>query len=177
MKEILVTGSIRNTDAGGHAPDPFQGRAVLRAYSVEDGAAVIEVLEDPEVVRWLAALPVPVDPEAAEKYLTFLNDPDVIAQTLWVDDNLAGVISLGTELSFWIKAAFHNTGLGTWAVAQFLHLLPAKQGRVTACCMQSNLAAKAVLQKLEFEPVGDPFRRFSFAHERAVTFLRFERQS
>ncbi len=163
-------------DEGEHGGTALGARASLRPYSASDAVAVIAALQDPVLTRWLAALPVPPDRQSGEKYLQFLGDRDVWARVLCVDGDLAGIISLGTELSFWIRPAFHGQGLGLWAVREFLHRLPDGTGTVTACCMAQNQAAAALLRKLGFDLVGPPFRRFSFAHGHAVAFLRFQRR-
>ena len=154
----------------------FLGRTVLRPYCAKDAEAIIAALQDSELAGWLAALPVPVDRNSAEMYLQFLGDPDVRAQVLTVDGKLVGVVSLGTELSFWIRRAFHGRGLGSWAVGSFLNRLPTEFEVVSSCCMAENKSASAVLLKLGFDRVGPPFRRFSFAHEHAIDFLRFQRR-
>lgn len=147
--------------------------ASLRPFSDADAAEMLNALGDCEMVRWLAALPVPVDPESGNTYLRFLLDPDVRAYTLRVDQTFAGLVSLGTELTFWIRAEMQGKGLGTWAVRRFLDQLPADVAKVTACCMKENTSAANLLINIGFSQVGPPFKRFSFAHEHAIQFLRF----
>lgn len=151
----------------------LRSRASLRPFSDADATEILDALQDCEMVRWLAALPVPVDPESGNTYLRFLLDPDVHAYTLRVDRTFAGLVSLGTELTFWIRAEMQGNGLGRWAVRRFLEQLPADITTVTACCMQENAAAANLLIRLGFSQVRPPFKRFSFAHEHAVPFLRF----
>ncbi|MDU9004453.1 GNAT family N-acetyltransferase [Sedimentitalea todarodis] len=146
----------------------------LRRMCPSDASAITEALWDPELARWLAAFSLPGDPVDYQRYLDFLCDPDVFARVVCVDGNPVGVISLGTELSFWIKRAFHQRGLGLWAVRSFLDQLPDDTGVVNACCMFENKTAAAFLTRLGFRRTTERFRRFSFAHGHAVEFLRFQ---
>ena len=145
----------------------------LRPYATSDADAVAKALDDEALLRWLAALPVPLDQDACEKYLGFLSDPEVYASVICVDDVPVGSVSLGTELSFWITCEFQGHGLGLWAARGFLEQLPATIETVTACCMRDNRSSIAILTRLGFECAGGPFRRFSFAHGHAVDFLRY----
>lgn len=147
--------------------------ATLRPYEPEDADAVARALEDKELLRWLAALSIPLEPDDRDNYLEFLGDPDVCASVVCVDGIPVGSVSLGTELSFWIARKFHGQGLGLWAVRRFLKQIPKSHGPITACCMRDNLSATAILDRLDFQCTQTPFRRFSFAHGHAVEFLRY----
>lgn len=147
--------------------------ATLRPYEPEDATAIMCALEDEELLRWLAALPIPLQPEDRDSYLGFLGDPDVCASVICVDGLPVGSVSLGTELSFWIARKFHGQGLGLWAVRRFLDQVPVTRETITACCMRGNASATAILERLDFQCTQTPFRRFSFAHGHAVEFLRY----
>ena len=157
----------------GHARGMIEKHVTLRTYATTDAEIVAQALEDEKLLRWLAALPIPLDPETREKYLTFLSDPEVLAKVICIDGVPIGLVSLGVELSFWITCEFHGQGLGLWAVRSFLQQVPPATETVTACCMCGNLSAMAILTKLGFECTEKSFRRFSFAHGHAVDFLRY----
>ncbi|WP_299848474.1 GNAT family N-acetyltransferase [uncultured Roseovarius sp.] len=154
--------------------DILSAKATLRPFSNDDADEVFDALQDRRLARWLVALPVPVDPASGKDYLRFLQDPEIHARTLRVDRKFAGLVSLGSELTFWIRTGFHRKGLGTWAVQEFLDQLPTDITKVVACCMLENAAATGLLTKLGFFQLGSSFKRFSFAHGHAVMFMRFE---
>lgn len=151
----------------------IEKHVTLRPFTKADAKALAQALEDPELLSWLAALPIPLDLEACEKYMKYLGDPDVRACVICLDDAPVGLVSLGAELSFWMKRECHGQGLGLWAVRRFLEKQPATIETVTACCKRDNLSAVAILKRLGFESTDVPFRRFSFAHGHAVDFLRY----
>ncbi|MFA3920403.1 GNAT family N-acetyltransferase [Ruegeria hyattellae] len=168
---IDISGCQKAENIGARA---WKERAALRPFFTTDEGFVLHALQDHDLLRWLAALPIPIDQYAGQKYMRFLGDPDVCARVLCVDERPLGLVSLGTELSFWIKREFRGEGLGLWAVRRFLDELPATTKSVTACCMQDNKTAAALLLRLGFENPDKPFRRFSFAHGHAVDFLRYQ---
>ena len=159
---------------GNNGTDILSARVSLQPFSSDDANEIFDALQDRNLTRWLVALPVPVDPASFENYLQFLQDPEVHTRILRVGRSFAGLVSLGSELSFWIKADFHGKGLGTQAVGEFLALLPTSVSTVTACCMLENKAATGLLTKLGFSQVGSSIKRFSFAQGHAVPLIRFE---
>ncbi|WP_120632742.1 GNAT family N-acetyltransferase [Ruegeria sp. EL01] len=146
----------------------------LRPISDQDGSAIHSALQDPDLVFWLAALPLEVDRDTSQKYLDFLLDPEVEASAICLGNRLAGTISLGVELSFWLLPRFHGRGLGRWAVETFIQDLPASYDDITACCMLDNYAASSVLKSNGFQRDASTLRRFSFAHEHSVPMWRYK---
>ena len=122
-------------------------QVTLQPFSNDDADEIFEALQDCSLARWLAALPVPVDAESGEKYLQFLQDPEIHASILRIDRRFAGLVSLGSELTFWIRTDLQGKGLGTWAVREFLRQLPAGIAKITACCMLENRAAAQPLDQ------------------------------
>lgn len=165
----------------GEGPPPPSGlqeqyRPTLRPVRETDATAIFSALQDPELLQWLAALPKPLDSASFERYMSFLLDPDVSACAICLEDQLAGVVSLGAELSFWVQKEFRSRGAGGWAVSQFLSRLPKECKGIDACCLTSNLAAADFLTKHGFRKSGVPFKRFSFPHQAAREFQRFRQR-
>lgn len=149
----------------------------LRTFHHSDQDAVFDALRSEELARCLAALPVPVDDAGCALYLRFLTDPDVTCRVVTAGGRFAGVLSLGTELTFWICAELQGAGICHRALRLFLALPEIRSGAdpLVACCLTDNNAADAVLKKVGFLQAGQPFRRYSFAEAAPVLFRRYHK--
>ncbi|WP_170758996.1 GNAT family N-acetyltransferase [Ruegeria lacuscaerulensis] len=155
------------------APDTCVGKAFLRPYRRSDATAIRNALRDRGLLQWLAALPIPIDHTSLQEYTRFLADADVIARAICIGDEVIGIVSLGTELSFWLRRDMQGKGIGRWAVRCFLEQLPMGVQHVEACCLAHNTVSILLLLDASFEETSAPFKRFSFAHGKAMEFRRF----
>lgn len=92
-----------------------------------------------------------------EKWMRFLNDPTVTAQTILVDGNIVG--SLGkylmegeAEITYWLDRAFWGKGIASAAVKDFLATERVRP--IYGHVAHDNLSSQKVLEKCGFVKVG-----------------------
>ncbi|MDP5220779.1 GNAT family N-acetyltransferase [Ruegeria sp. 2205SS24-7] len=171
-RETRIGAGAERGDVAGYGANT---EVALRTFCHSDQDVVFDALRSEELARCLAALPVPVDDAGCALYLRFLTDPNVTCRVVTLNGRFAGVLSLGTELTFWICSELHGAGICHQALRQFLALPEVRSGAgpLIACCLTDNNAAAAVLRKVGFVQVGQPFRRYSFAEAAPVLFQRY----
>lgn len=148
----------------------------LRPPCLQDGEAISKVLSDERVSRYLAALPCPLDDRSLRDYLDFLTGPDQVSRVLEFDGEFAGLISLSTQLTFWVARKYWRLGLASsavkWAVEH--HLKSFSSRSITAEVHAANQGSIRLLEKLGFEKTGQMKRRFSFVSETTEDFVVYE---
>jgi RimJ/RimL family protein N-acetyltransferase len=121
---------------------------VLRPLSADDAAAVTEACQDPDMHRWLPALPVPYMQEDARAFIGSVPDASAISDA--ITDEFLGCISWrevdqgNVQIGYWVKREARGRGvatralrlLGRWALEE--HGAPraqllAEPGNVASC--------------------------------------------
>ncbi len=143
-------------------------RLVLRPHRIEDVPATVEACQDPELQRWITAIPVPYTREAALSYVTDISARGRALGTdlgcaIEVDGRLVGSCGLhqlttgrlGPEIGYWIApwarrkgyAAEAADGLAQWA-------LDRGAARVHLFVDVANVASQATARRAGFVPEG-----------------------
>lgn len=148
----------------------------LRPPCIQDGEAISKELSDERVSRYLAALPCPLDDRSLRDYLDFLTGPDQVSRVLEFEGKFAGLISMSTQLTFWVAREYWRLGLASsavkWAVEG--HLRSYSSRPLLAEVHASNQGSISLLEKLGFEKTGQMKRRFSFVSETTEDFVVYE---
>ncbi|MET1416763.1 GNAT family N-acetyltransferase [Roseibium sp. HPY-6] len=151
----------------------------LRPPCIQDGEAISKELSDERVSRYLAALPCPLDDRSLQDYLDFLTGPDQVSRVLEIDGEFAGLISLSTQLTFWVARKYWRLGLASsavkWAVER--HLSSGSSRPLFAEVHASNQGSMRLLEKLGFEKTGQMKSRFSFVTETTEKFVVYDFKS
>lgn len=161
-------------------------RLLLRPGWPEDSDALFAAINDEAIVRNLARVPWPYQPDDAREFLSPSADP---ASPRWLifsrtdgAPELAGSIGIdsqddGTvELGYWISRAHWGRGYATeagQAVLQNARSLGHK--RLVASHFIDNPASASVLRKLGFKPTGQMVSHFSQGRNREVQAVEFAR--
>ena len=143
-------------------------RLVLKPATGSDTHALVEHLNDFEVVRWLSNIPHPYTLADAEAWIEIVaaaarNDVPDFRLSVFLGDALIGGVGLVPrednvyELGYWLARAFWGRGIATEAGAGLLRhgqrTLP--EAKFVAHCMQGNTASANVLEKLGFRITGE----------------------
>lgn len=130
-------------------------RLVLRPLSPDDAPAIVEGVGDWDVAKWLAVVPHPYGAGDAQSFLTEIVPG---AEAIWaIDDGaLAGVISTGEQLGYWLARDRWGRGYATEAGRAVVDWHFARGARVLASgYFDGNHRSGGVLAKLGFQPAGD----------------------
>ncbi len=135
-------------------------RLVLRPYRPEDAAAVHRGCQDPEVQRWIAAVPVPYTLDDARTFvgLDAVWRAQGAALTVAVEADgryvgSAGVTfgrgTLGPEIGYWIAADARGHGYATEALRAIVDWALAQPGvvRVEADTTHANFPSQRVMER------------------------------
>lgn len=142
------------------------GRLLLRPYELADAEALVALLDDWEVARWLARVPHPYRREDAEAFLEISKTEDRRAFAITRDGALVGGIGLGrradgaVELGYWIGRRFHRQGYAEEAARGLLAFAFETLGetRIVVSALPDNAPSLALIAKLGFRPLGpQPF--------------------
>jgi RimJ/RimL family protein N-acetyltransferase len=143
-------------------------RLVLKPPTDGDKHALVEHLNDFEVVRWLSNVPHPYTLLDAEEWIEIVaasasNDVLDFRLSVFLGDALIGGVGLVHresnvyELGYWLARAFWGRGIATEAAAGLLRhaqrILP--DAKFVAHCMEGNRASANVLEKLGFCVAGE----------------------
>ena len=134
----------------------LQGDAVvLRPLRFDDAARLREIHVEPAVTAWWGSMDeeFPFDEAESPRF------------TIWVDDEIAGMIQFGEEdepdyrhawIDIFVATAFHGRGVGTDAVSTVSRYLVEERGhhRLTIDPTVANVAAVRAYEKAGFERVG-----------------------
>lgn len=143
------------------------GRFVLRPLRRTDVTLFEAHAGDKRVAEATQAIPHPLPPEAAEKFVAKAiaggSDEDI-----WVMDGtisglaeVLGMISLKrmdrgqSEISFWVAPAFWNAGIASDAVRALVAANPQSNRTIFAAVFQDNPSSARVLSHAGFQYLGD----------------------
>ena len=164
-------------------------RFVLRRHRRDDAAAMARLLDNWNIVRWLAEVPFPYRREDATEWIVETvhrwaegTDHQFVI-TLRDGDRPIGHMGLRpedstAEFGYWIGQPFWGTGCAVEAGRAvldfgFAHL---ELERIWATCLPDNHRSLSVLRRLGFRQVGRRFQKFLIRSERIeVPLLAVER--
>jgi 8-oxo-dGTP diphosphatase len=141
-------------------------RLLLRAYESADAQALVALLGDFEVARWLARVPHPYTIDDANAWIVLSKSEARHSFAITRDGVLIGGIGLGRrpddayELGYWIGRPFHRNGYAEEASRKLLHVGFAEWNvaRVVLSALPDNAPSLALIAKLGFRPLGlQPF--------------------
>lgn len=133
----------------------------LRPWSLTDAPRVAELMNSPQVLRYLTCmLPNPYTLADAKDFLTRVVEQNQPQRAILFDGKVVGCVGVRPDfetqdcmLGYWLGAPWHGRGIATQAVEQFLELLPELvpgTKTVTAYVYEPNIASIRVLQKCGF---------------------------
>lgn len=132
--------------------------ATLRAFTEEDIEAVVPLLNDAEVARYLSSkIPFPYTQEDARWWVS-TGSKEGINKAIEVDGNFAGVIGAApgafeyersAEVGYWLGKEYWGCGIATSALGQLTHLVFSTTDivRLYAPVFAPNVASARVLEK------------------------------
>lgn len=128
-------------------------RFTLRPYAPSDRDAVVRVLNDWDVTKWLTKVPWPYQPHDFDWFInSFIPDTQHI---VWVIDGgagLLGAVSVDSELGYWLDPVHHGKGIMTEAATAAIDWY-FRQGEadLVSGYHLGNGPSSAVLGKLGFQ--------------------------
>ncbi len=136
-------------------------RLVIKKPADKDKHALVEQINDWEVVKWLADVPHPYTLADAAEWLD-LTRKEELRLNIFLEDKLIGGVALEKkddtdyELAYWLGRKYWGQGFATEAAGNLLAYgvknLP--QAKITAGYMIGNESSKNVLKKLGFKEIG-----------------------
>jgi aminoglycoside 6'-N-acetyltransferase len=128
---------------------------VLRPLRFDDAAALRAIHAEPAVAAWWGSM--------ADDFP--FDEPESPRFTIWVDDEIAGLVQYGEEdepdyrhawIDIFVATAQHGRGVGTDAVKTIARYLVEQRGhhRITIDPTLDNAAAVRAYEKAGFERVG-----------------------
>lgn len=167
-------------------------RLLLRPYSHDDSSAIVRLLNDPEMARFLMVTPYPfVDfdartlVKAAWRRMTGGRGFDLLVATRALPGQVVGSVGVGlhdegtrAELGFWIGRDHWGQGCATEAARRMMEFATdaLKVSRFTGTVATDNAASLAVLAKLGFAETGRDERKVPSTGEMREVIL-FERKA
>ncbi len=127
-------------------------RLTLRPVVASDAAAIAAGINNWDVVKWLSVVPYPYSLDDAHQFVT-----DIVpkADAVWAidDGELAGIISLDTELGYWLAEDRWGRGYMTEAGHAVIawHFADPDAGDIPSGYFVANARSGRVLSKLGFE--------------------------
>ena len=138
---------------------------VLRNFEIADKPVIIDILNDPEVTRFLSSrIPFPYADSDADWWLS-VGCKNGIIRAIEVDGNFAGCIGIEPgqneyaftgELGYWLARKHWGKGIVTEALRTLLAQIKRNNfARVQATVFQGNTASESVLLKCGFKKEGN----------------------
>jgi 8-oxo-dGTP diphosphatase len=150
-------------------------RLLLRPYSRDDAPAIVRMLNDPEMARFLMVTPYPFVEfdaktlvKAAWRRMTGGRGFDLLVETKAPDGKVVGSVGVGlhdegarAELGFWIGRDHWGQGYATEAANRMMDFASGalKVPRFTGTVATDNAASLSVLAKLGFAETGRDERK------------------
>lgn len=166
-------------------------RLLLRPYSHDDSPAIVRMLNDPEMARFLMVTPYPFVEfdartlvKAAWRRMTGGRGFDLLVTTKAHAGQVVGSVGVGlhdegrrAELGFWIGRDHWGQGYATEAANQMMDFASGalKVPRFTGTLATDNAASLSVLAKLGFTETGRDERKVPSTGEMCEVIL-FERK-
>ncbi|TQN41552.1 RimJ/RimL family protein N-acetyltransferase [Blastococcus colisei] len=164
---------------------------MLRPYRVDDVDAVFRACPDPEITRWLSALPSPYTREAAVEYVTGVAPRARAGGTdlgcvVEADGDLVGSCGmhaltagrLGPEIGYWTAHWARGKGYAAEAAGDLVEWAFAHgAARVHLFVDVANTAPLSVARRAGFEEEGIVRRCLDYRDRRTADAVLFGRQS
>ena len=142
-------------------PDIHTDRLVLRTLRSEDAGWIARDIVNPDVQRWLTSPPHPYELHHAEEFVAE-NSNSADYRTIVCDGEPIGVISIDSELGYWLAQRAWGNGYVTEAAYGMLHhRFSHGGGPVLSGWLVGNDRSEAVLRKLGFV---DAYHEFQYAN-------------
>jgi aminoglycoside 6'-N-acetyltransferase len=136
-------------------PDLHGNVVLLKPLVFDDAARLREIHAEPAVHAWWGSM---------EDEFPF-DEPESTRFTIWVDDQIAGMVQYGEEkepeyrhawIDIFVATSFHGRGIGTDAVKAVARHLVDERGhhRLTIDPSLDNKAAVRAYEKAGFRPIG-----------------------
>jgi RimJ/RimL family protein N-acetyltransferase len=150
-------------------------RLRLRPQVEADIPAIIAGLNDWEVARWLTVVPYPYTRTDADEWIG-RQVPPVPGRAHFAIDaggGLVGVVTLDTELGYWLDRSAHGRGYMTEACIALLewNFNVRPDDLVPSGYHAGNAASAAVQRKLGFVETGERDMRFVRSQQREVEHI------
>jgi RimJ/RimL family protein N-acetyltransferase len=137
-------------------------RLVLRAYRAGDVSALVELLGDFEVARWLARVPHPYTRQDAAQWIELSRDQERRSFAITREGMLVGGIGLGMrpdgvrELGYWVGRPYQRNGYAEEAARAVLRFAFTELGeaRVLVSALPDNAPSLHLIAKLGFRSIG-----------------------
>lgn len=133
-------------------------RLTLRPLRRGDIAAMVALLDDYQVSRWLTVVPYPYCEADGLDFLKFLKDADPLAGLAIVaPEGLAGVVGIDDTLGYWLGRTHHGKGYMSEAAGALVgHFFASRDAdRLGSGYFEGNAASARVLGKLGFVADGE----------------------
>lgn len=128
-------------------------RLVLRRFRRGDADALVALLNNLDVARWLTRVPHPYRPEHACDFIDNVAEKSADAFAVSRDDQVIGGVSTGEQLGYWIGQPFWRNGYVTEAAqAMITRFFNRRDGILHSGYHVGNKGSCAVLTKLGFLP-------------------------
>ena len=145
-------------------------RLVLRPPSDDDAQAIVELLNNWNVVKYLATAPYPYTSGDAERFLERTRrrerTADDAVYAITIDDTFLGIISVTPlqdmpNLGYWLGEPYWGQGLMSEAVAAMVQAFFAKAENqiLTSGIFRGNEASLAVQKKVGFVTTGESLKK------------------
>lgn len=149
-------------------PRLHTGRLSLRALTRDDIPAMLPLIADYEVSRWLVPVPHPYTRADAEEFLSYLKTCPNRWSALAIHGpgGFMGLVGVDGRLGYWLGRPFHGQGYMTEAAGALVAAWFDDTGAETlhSGYFDGNAASARVLKKLGFVPDGED-RRYCRAQD------------
>lgn len=128
-------------------------RISSRTLQLKDAEAICQAMQDPEILRWLPALPLPY---LYQNAVDFINrSASLQDRAITVDGRFAGMIREGNNLGYWLVPQYRGRGIMHRAAQVVLiRYFSGSDTPVNAIHLTDNLASRRVLLALGFHDSG-----------------------
>lgn len=159
-------------------------RLVLRLPHRSDAHALVEHLNDFDIVKWLSNVPYPYTEAHAEEWidlvkLNIMGEKPSFQLSIFLDDTLIGGVGLRHvendvyELGYWLAKDHWGQGLALEAATELIRYGKEQftDPHVIAHCMKGNAPSESVLRKLGFKVI-DEAEIYSIPQNRLMPSLK-----
>lgn len=166
----------------------FGEKILLRDFHFEDATAIFNVMQDFEVVKYLAEIPYPYLMEHAESFIKFsMNEKEKLSSlhlaiVKKVSNKLVGAIGIKdfsiehkfAEIGYWVGAEFWGNGYASEAILLMKDICFSHLGirNLKAVVFESNVSSIKVLEKNGFVYRGISDKKYcnSFLKENMLEY-------
>ena len=133
-------------------------RLRLRSLRCADIPAIVDLINDYEVSRWLTIVPFPYTQADGAEFLDFLDRADPLeALAIEAPEGLVGVVGIGSSLGYWLGRTHHGKGYMSEAAGALVdHYFTSRDADVLhSGYFQGNGPSARVLEKIGFVSNGN----------------------